>query len=40
LNPFGTTFSLASPTANTSFVLASDYTGTTWNFTNNVYVNV
>jgi hypothetical protein len=40
LNPFGTTFSLTSPTANTSFVLASDYTGTTWNFTNNAYVNV
>ena len=40
LNPFGATFSLTSPTANTSFVLASDATGTTWSFTNNAYVNV
>jgi hypothetical protein len=40
LNPFGTTFSLTSPAANTSFVLASDATGTTWSFTNNAYVNV
>jgi len=40
LNPFGTTFSLVSPAANTSFVLASDATGTTWSFTNNAYVNV
>ena len=40
LNPCGATFSLVSPTVNTSFVLASDYTGTTWSFTNNAYVNV
>ena len=40
LNPCGATFSLVSPTANTSFVLASDATGTTWSFTNNAYVNV
>jgi len=40
LNPCGATFSLTSPAANTSFVLASDATGTTWSFTNNAYVNV
>jgi hypothetical protein len=40
LNPCGATFSLVSPAANTSFVLASDATGTTWSFTNNAYVNV
>jgi hypothetical protein len=40
LNPCGSTFSTASPSAGTSFVFSSDSTGTTWTFTNNSYVNV
>jgi hypothetical protein len=39
LNPCGATYSLASPTANTSFVFVSDSTGTRWRFVNNAYVN-
>ena len=38
LNPCGSTFSLASPPAGTSFVFQSDSTGTTWSFTNNGYL--
>lgn len=40
LNPCGTTFSTVSPSANTSFVFSSDYTGSNWTFTNNAHVNV
>ena len=40
LNLFGTTFSLTSPPANTSFVLSSDSSGNNWTFTNNSVVNV
>jgi hypothetical protein len=40
LNLCGSTFSLASPVANTSFVFSSDSTGSTWSFTNNAHVNV
>lgn len=40
LNPCGTTFSTASPSAGTSFVFSSDSTGTNWTFTNNSYVNI
>jgi hypothetical protein len=40
LNPCGSTYSTASPAANTSFVFSSDSTGTSWGFTNNSHVNV
>jgi len=40
LNPCGTTFSTASPSINTSFVFASNSSGSVWTFTNNSYVNV
>jgi hypothetical protein len=40
LNPCGSTFSLTSPPANTSFVFSSDSTGSIWSFTNNSHVNV
>jgi hypothetical protein len=40
LNPCGSTYSTASPSANTSFVFSSDSTGTSWVFTNNSHVNV
>ena len=40
LNPCGSTYSTASPSANTSFVFSSDSTGTAWVFTNNSHVNV
>lgn len=40
LNLCGSTFSLASPSANSSFVFSSDSTGSTWTFTNNAHVNV
>ena len=40
LNPCGSTYSTASPSANTSFVFSSDSTGTSWAFTNNSHVNV
>jgi len=40
LNSCGSTFSTASPSANTSFVFSSDSTGSVWLFTNNTYVNI
>jgi hypothetical protein len=40
LNPCGSTFSTASPSAGTSFIFSSDSSGTNWLFTNNSYVNV
>ena len=40
LNLCGSAFSLASPSANSSFVLSSDSTGTTWNFTDNAHMNI
>jgi len=40
LNPLGTLYSTASPTAGTSFILQSDELGDVWNFTNNAYVNL
>ena len=40
LNPCGSTFSTASPSAGTSLVFSSDSTGSTWSFTNNSYVNI
>jgi hypothetical protein len=40
LNPCKTTFSTSSPPAGSSFVFASNSTGTNWTFTNNSYVNV
>lgn len=39
-NPCGTTYSDASPSANTSFVFSSDSTGSSWVFTDNSHVNV
>jgi len=40
LNPCGTAFQTASPSAGSSFVFSSDSTGSIWTFTNNSYVNV
>jgi len=40
LNPCGSTFSTASPSAGTSFIFSSDSTGSSWTFTNNSYINV
>ena len=40
LNPCGSTFSTASPSAGTSFTFSSDSSGTNWSFTNNSYVNI
>ena len=40
LNPCGSTFSTASPSAGTSLVFSSDSTGSSWSFTNNSYVNI
>jgi len=40
LNPCGSTYSTASPAANTSFVFSSDSTGSLWTFTNNSHINV
>ena len=40
LNPLGTLYSSASPTAGTSFILQSDELGNAWTFTNNSYVNL
>jgi hypothetical protein len=40
LNPCGTTYSNASPSANTSFVFSSDSAGSSWVFSDNSHVNV
>jgi hypothetical protein len=40
LNPCGSTYSLVSPPAGTTFVFQSDSTGTNWSFTNNAHVEV
>ena len=40
LNPCESTFSLTSPVAGTSFVFASDSTGSQWTFSNNSFVNI
>ena len=40
LNPLGTLYSTASPTAGTSFILQSDELGNAWTFKNNAYVNL
>jgi hypothetical protein len=40
INPCGSTFSLNSPSSNTSFIFSSDSTGSVWTFTNNTYINV
>jgi hypothetical protein len=40
INPCGSTFSLNSPSPNTSFIFSSDSTGSVWTFTNNTYINV
>lgn len=40
LNPCGSTFSTASPSAGTSFVFSSDSSGSSWIFNNNSYVSV
>jgi hypothetical protein len=40
INLCGTIFGITSPLANTSFVFASDSTGSKWKFYNNSYVNV
>ncbi len=38
-NTFGTTFASSYPAANTSFVIASDSTGTNWTLSNTSYLN-
>lgn len=39
-NTFGDTFASVFPADNTSFVLGSDSTGSTWTFTNSSYLNI
>jgi hypothetical protein len=39
-NTYGSTFNTTFPAGNTSFVLSSDPTGSTWTFQNNAYLNI